>query len=283
MDNNLLDNLSGQEIKELINEKAININELTNSALEKVLDFEIQMLCHGSGNMDIIHQCSEVLDNRNKSNKLNEDEIRDIINKTKAKHITVVDVKNEPSKVAPVRKSRTLLKRIAIVAAAIIIMATTIAVIATAFDMDIIKFLKNITGEPNGTVVNVDEFTFYNSNGAKKYDTVQQMAEIENLEIMYPTSLPDGVDIRSIRLTNNANNNDMLQLITNNAKVNLHIELNASEFTEYSDNIYEHGGVKYYIHLDEGCIATCFYKSNVYYVSAENYDDLISIINSMKE
>ena len=40
MDKNLLDNMSGQELKEMINDEIITLEDLDNTALEKILDFE---------------------------------------------------------------------------------------------------------------------------------------------------------------------------------------------------------------------------------------------------
>lgn len=288
MDKNLLDNLSGQEIKELIDDEIMNLEELPDSALEKVLNFEIEMLCHGTGDMDIIRQCSEILDKRNKSNKLNEDEISDIINKTKSEHVTVINAENSPSTVTPQRKIRFVLKRIAIAAAAIMIMMTTTIAIAAAFGVDMFKYIRNITGEPDGTTVNVDEFTFYNAGKTKKYDSIQEMVESENLDIMYPTSFPEDTKIRTVWLSDTTNYENVVQIITFDTEVGVQIELNSIElnhieYSSSSDMIYEHNGLIYYISRAEAYVATCYYNKNTYYISAKNYEDLIFIINNMKE
>ena len=284
MDKILLDNMTGQEIKELIADEIITLQELDVPALEKVLDFEIEMICHGNGDMDIMRQCSEILDESSKSDKLNHDDILAVINKTKEEQVTIINADNAcPSVIAPQRKMRFVFKRIAIVAAAIIIMMTTTVAIAAAFGVNIFEYIKNIASEPDGTTVNIDEFTFYNANGSKKYDSIQQMVDRENLDIMYPTRLPDGVDIESIRLTDVENDNDCIQISTNIVSVNIQIELNASEITKFSEETYKHNEIIYYIHFEDVCMATCYYKNNKYYISANTYEDLILIINNMKE
>lgn len=284
MDKILLDNMTGQEIKELIADEIITLQELDVPALEKVLDFEIEMICHGNGDMDIMRQCSEILDERSKSDKLNHDDILAVINKTKEEQVTIINADNAcPSVVAPQRKIRFVFKRIAIVAAAIIIMMTTTVAIAAAFGVNIFEYIKNIASEPDGTTVNIDEFTFYNAKSTKKYNSIQEMVESENLDIMYPTRLPDGVDIESIRLTDNTNGNNMVQISTNIVSVNIQIELRTSELISYFDKIYENNEVIYYIRTKEACSATCYYKNNYYYISANTYEDLILIINNMKE
>ena len=282
MDKNLLDNMSGQEIKELIDDEIITLQELQDSALEKVLDFETEMLCHGTGDMDLIRQCSEILDERSKSDKLNHKEICDIINKAKSEYVTIINTDNSHS-VAPQRRIRFVLKRIAIVAAAIMIMMTTTVAVAAAFGVDILGYLKNIANEPKGTAVDIDEFTFYNANGSKRYDSIQEMVKTENLDIMYPTLLPEGVDVEIVSLTDTENNQSVVQIITNDSAVNIQIELDTSEFHTTIDTIYEHNERIYYIILEEHYVAVCYHKNNKYYISANNYEDLILIINNMKE
>ena len=81
MDKNLLDNMSGQELKEMINDEIITLEDLDNTALEKILTFETDMLCFGTGDMTIIRRCSELLNKRNDSDVLNKDKIISIIDK----------------------------------------------------------------------------------------------------------------------------------------------------------------------------------------------------------
>ena len=283
MEKHLLDNKSCQDIKELIADEIVNLQELDDSALEKVLDFETEMLCHGSGDMDIIRQCSHILDERRKSDKLNEEAISAIINKTKAEHVTIIDADNSRSDVVTHKRIRFVFKRIAIVAAAIMIALTSTFAIAVAFGVDIFEYLKIITGKPDGTTVNIDEFTFYNLDSSKQYDSIQEMVECENLDIMYPALLPDGIDIESIRLTNTENGKNTVQIFTNDSNVNIQIELDSNEIQNSSGNIYEHNNKTYYIFAEEQYLATCYYQNNKYYISAKTYEDLILIIDNMKE
>ena len=283
MAENPLENLTAQEIKVLIENEIVNLQELDDSALEKLLDFEIEMLCHGSGDMDLMRQCSDILDSRSNSDKLNADEISEIIDKTKSEHITIVSADNNRLTVSPRRKPRYVLKRIAIIAAAILIMLTSTVAIASAFGVDALKYLKNIIGKPDGTTVNIDEFTFYNADIQKKYDSVQKMIEEENLDIMYPALLPEGYDIESITLEIVENGRNAVLIATNDAYVGITIELDASEFDPDYDEIYEHNGIVYNIRKFESYWANCYYKNNSYYITANTYEELIFIIDNMKE
>ena len=285
MEKNLLDNMSGQEIKELIVDKIITLQELSDSALEKVLDFETEMLCHNSGDMDIIRQCSEILDERNKSDRLNEDEISTIINKAKTEHVSVVDADNAcPSVVAPQRKIRLIFKRIAIVAAAILVIMTTTVAIATAFGVDITRYLKSIMREPDGAVIHVDGMSIYNVKNPTIYKSVQEMLEAEKIDIMYPTVFPEGVTFKNICVGEHANGDQYIDFRVNDVWVGLSIELDAPKFTASNPITYEHNGITYYIDKSKnGWYATCYYNNDQYLIQAYSYDDLILIIDNMKE
>ena len=102
-------------------------------------------------------------------------------------------------------------------------MASTTIAVAAAFNVDISDYLKNIVKAPEGTTVNVDEFTFYKVGISKKYDSIQKVAEDENLDIMYPTLLPEGYDIESIQIVVEPNGQNTFQIFTNDAQVGIHI------------------------------------------------------------
>lgn len=280
---NPLDNMCGQEIKEMIENEIVSLQELDNPALEKLLAFETEMLCHGNGDMDIIRRCSALLDERSRSNKFDHVEISNIINKTKSEHITISDTVNSHDIDAPQRNKRFVLKRIAIIAAAILILITTTITIVAAFDIDISGLIKSIVGKPDGTTVNIDEFTFYNTDGSKKYDSVQKMIEEENLDIMYPTLLPEGTNLETLSLIAVQNNRDAILFATNDANVNIEIQLNTSEIHNSSDTIYEHNGIEYYVFSRDHYLAICYYNGDTYYIAANTYEDLILIIDNMKE
>ena len=275
--------MTGQEIKEMIDNELVSLQELTDSALEKVLDFETEMICHGSGDMEIIRRCSELLDQRSKSNKLNAVEISDIINKTKAEHVTVVDVDNGNSTAAP-RRIRLVLKRIAVVAAAIMIMLTATVSIAAAFDIGVTRYLKSIMKEPDGTVIHVDGMSIYNGKNPTVYYSVEELLEAEKVDIMYPTVFPESVTFKNIRFGERPSGHNGIRFRTNDIWVGVSIVLDAKKFAPSDDMIYEHNGVTYYIYTcEEGWFAICFYNNDQYFIGAYSYDDLKLIIDNMKE
>ena len=102
---------------------------------------------------------------------------------------------------------------------------------------------------------------------------------------MYPTKLPENVKIETIRLNKSSRENDKLRIITN-TEIIISIEKNASyeDIWDKHDSFYEINEVKYYIfQRNDVYLATCYHKGDYYSIQANNYDDLILIINNLKE
>lgn len=283
MDKILLDNMTGQEIKELIADEIITLQELDVPALEKVLDFEIEMICHGNGDMDVMRQCSEILDERSKSDKLNHDDILAIINKTKSEQVTIINADNAcPSVVAPQRKMRFVFKRIAIVAAAIIIMMTTTVAIAAAFGVNILGYLNQVIRQDKGSEIIAGDFTFHHQGEIKEYSSLEEMIEMEKLDILYPTELPDGIYIDKVMVLESPIAEKEICITTTDPNIIITV------FIEYYENIpafedaeiFQVNNCRFYI---ENNIAMCFNKGNYYSIKADDFDDLIMIIENFKE
>lgn len=278
-DKNILDNLSGQEIKEMIDVGKITLESLGTAALRKLMDYELDMLCIGKGDAELICKCSELLD-KTDPDPMTSEAFMNIIEKSKREHITVIDEATERNSMP---KKRFILKRTALVAAAVLILMTSTAAIAGALGFDIYKYISEIVREPEGTEINVDEFTFYHNGEVKQYASVEEMIENENLDIMYPARLPDGVRINKIYLTTEINGNRIIQIITNDVNVNYNIEFSNAPIESYSQEIIEYQGIEFHIKHEEPYSASFLYKNNKYCISATTKEDLILIIENLRE
>ncbi len=284
MDKNKLDNISGQEIRELIDDEIVNLQELSDSALQKVLDFETEMLCHGSGDMDMIRRCSEVLDKRSQSNKLCHSEISAIITKARSENVNVVDSgENTPSVTVPKRNRRFVLKRIAIVAAAVIaVMASTVAV-AAAFGVDIIEYLGDVVRQPEGTQADIDGYTFYHNGKMKQYSSIEKLLDEEDLDIMYPTKWPEGVSIKDVSVTQTSGGKETVYILTNEMNVSVRVDLSGIYTPDSQTESFQVNGLTCYIQPGNLVSVSFFYNNQVYYIKAKTLDDAILIIENMKE
>ncbi|MBR5779232.1 MAG: hypothetical protein IKY21_01245 [Clostridia bacterium] len=287
MDKNLLDNMSGQELKEMINDEIITLEDLDNTALEKILDFETDMLCFGAGDMTTIRRCSELLNKRNDSDVLNKDKIISIIDRVKREHVIIVDEeKTQESKAKVIRGKHIILRRIGLVAAIITVLMSVTVLVAAAFGVNIFEYISKIVRQDEGSQINVEQFTFHNGGEIKYYSSIEDMVEEQKWCIMHPTKLPENVTIEKITMYATTRGNDEICIITNNNNIKISIEKNAEnkDIWENHDSFYESNGTKYYVFQEDGVyLAICYHNGDYYSIQSNNYDELILIIDNLKE
>lgn len=280
MDKRMLDKMSGQEIKEMIFINKLSWEELDTTALEKLLDFETDRLCIGLGDMEIIDKCSRLLNDANADNILSDQDVMRIIENTKAKYVTIVDT---DAKSETRGKRIKIFRRIGLIAAVMALLFVGTTVIAAAFGVDILQCIADVVREPEGTKIDVEGFTFYHNGEGTQYSSIAEMIEKENLDIIYPTKLPEGISIDYIEMTKNAKGNEIIQVATNDTGVGFSIELSVDNFETTVSDIYEKEGKTYYIEKRNFYVAISYYKGNRYYITAETKEDLILIIDNIQE
>ncbi len=286
MDKNLLDNMSGRELKEMIDNKVITFEELDNAALEKIMNFEIDMLCHGSGDMMTIRRCSELLEKRNNDETLNKEKVISIINKAKNEHIIIVNEEGADQAKAKIGKRQNLiLRRIGLIAAVLTLMIATTVIVAAAFGVNIFEYIGEIVRQDEGAQITVDEFTFYHNGESKKYSSIEEMIEKENLDIMYPTKWPEGVNVERVTKYISERGTDMILILTNKANVCFSVEINPQETNGTHNDciVFKHNGATYYIFFEDTINAYCSYNGCHYSIQANNYDELIMIIENLRK
>lgn len=278
-----LDNLSGQEIKEMMINRVILIDEMDSTSLSKLMDYEIDMLCFGKGDISIIELCSKRLDELHGDDLVSKDKVTDIIEKVKEEHIMIVD-SDESVKTRKLQVYRGVLKKMLIAAIIMISLIATSVLVSVAFDIDIFGFLSDIIKEPEGTEYNIDRFTFYHNGNSVQYETMDEFIEKENINILYPNELPSGIVVERVIMSKSENNRDSIYINTSNPDILIYIEFDVTKSTTANDNqVYISNGVEYSIFKEDLYFATAFYKSNYYSIQADSYDNLIFIIEHFKE
>lgn len=281
-DNNILDKLTDQELREMIIDKNINLEELDSSTLKRLLDYEIYLICLGKGNPDFVEQCTLCLESSFANRTLSNAQMTRIIKETKEKHIVIIDdVNNSNINVQSICKRN--FRKIAIIAAAILLFAITSSLVAVAFDFNILEFLGSVARKDKGANVDESGFTFYNNGETKQYMSVEELIEEESVSIMYPSEFPDNIKLESITVGTNHNGNRFLTFVTDDSDTNITIELATKEFVSSSTTTYELNGIVYYIQEDEVCIAYSYHNGNSYYICAQTKENLLLIIEKMKE
>ena len=278
--------MSGQELKEMINDEIITLEDLDNTALEKILDFETDMLCFGTGDMTTIRRCSELLNKRNDSDVLNKDKIISIIDRVKREHVIIVDEeKTQESKAKVIKRKYITLRKISLVAAIITVLMSVTVLVAAAFGVNIFEYISKIVRQDEGSQINVEQFTFHNGGEVKVYSSIEEMEETENYNIMYPSKLPANVNITSVKINESEQGNRQIQFITNENETYVFIEKNKKAPSTLDKNsiLYEKNGVSFYIAQENIYFAFCYYNDDYYYIQTTTYEKLILILDNMKE
>lgn len=279
-----LDELNGQEIKELIDNGQLNIEELDYSSLMKVFDHETEMLVFGVGDMDFINKCSALLEKNQNEPTISSERLDGILGKTFDEHVTVTDSDGD------VRKSRRtppckrrVLRKIAVVAAIVALLVAGTTLIAAAFDVNIVEYIKKAVRDPGGYVFECDGYTVYCSDKEIRYPSIEQLAEENDLDILYPSVFPEDISVRRVALCTDHNGSTTVRLYTYDVYVGFEIQLSRPEFDMTLCEKMEINGDTYVIQRGEKMIGACRYlDGNVYYISARNEDELVLIIEGLR-
>ena len=260
-----------EEIKEMISCGKLEMSSLDSEFLRGLMDYETDLLCLGEGDVDIISNCADILCERDKDMMSHEDFMA-VVRKTLDKQT--------------VRK-RFSLKRALAVAAAVACLLVGSAVVASALGFNLFGFVDKIARKPAGTKWEEGGITIQNGGESKVYSTIEEAMEKENLDIMYPSSFPDGVVVKIIRV-NKLDDSKNIHILTENNDITIFIQTNvALTDDEFEDEeLYTKNGVDYILFEDdEECkyVAFCNVNGCAYTIQAKEYEDLIYIIENMED
>lgn len=276
---NEIENMSYSEIKEMINSGKIDLASLDVSVLQGLMDHETDMLCIGEGDVELISRCADVISER-ETELLSHDEFMSIVHEAADSFVTV------PKKA---KAKKFSLKRTLIIAAslALLIAACTFAVSTWGFSES--GFLRNLIKKPEGTIGEIGGITIQDGGKARTYSTIEEAIEKENLDIMYPTVFPDNIIVESVYITETNGDNKTFYLLTNDINVGFCVEIGTDNpKVDTKDlSVYEINGVKFYTFNDEEntkrYYALHYDDYNSYSIHANNYEELILILNGIKE
>ena len=290
MTDKILDNITGQEIKELIAKGKISIEKLDAPTLNKLIKYETDMLCFGKGDIEFICRCSDQLDIIS-NNPITDDEFYNAIKKAKSDYAVETESAEEGRKNIVSVKKHFVNRRICIVAA-IILMIVTTALTAVALGVNVFEnvfeYIRNMVFEPEGTYISADSLTFYNAGETNNYASIEELINAEQLNIMYPLEFPENIHITSVRVNASEIGEKNIMVLTNdqNIIIDINTEVSHTDNTFGDCEKYEHNGCTYYIFKDEllnRYSGYCIYNNNEYVISTDSYKNLLIIIKGMKE
>lgn len=277
MSETIFDNLTGQELKELINSKQCSLEDLDRSALGRLFDYESNLVEKGEGNNDLLCNCAEML-----FALKNDDEDYDTKFAYLLKEAAAASIANPDG----IEKGKTRIrgyKKALLVAAIAIILIISASLIAGAFGYNILEFFKYIASKPSGTIEEHEGLTYINDGTVIMYDTIEEMLQNEKTSIMYPNKLPEGVEITSVRVAKGDTGIRIVTFLTNVDSISISVEVNTKQIPKISeDDIVVHYRDCTFVVIDD-IIASGIIKNNYYSISARTNDELISIIQELKE
>lgn len=212
-------------------------------------------------------------------------------------HLTGDDIKNETQKILQkYNKSRQKLlkhklKKSLTITACIILVLCMMNFIAYAFGFNSLNVLKQwsmyLLDMPTGIELEKEQITFIKSSLKHQYDSVSDLISGENLHIMYPDYLPEGILLNRIDFIDN-NDISTYIFVFNKNILSFIISDKYPEDTvkklESSANIYKMNNINFYIlSMDDGTWQAVFIFNNMLYnIIYNDYNQLIKIINNIK-
>ncbi len=275
-----LDNISGQEIKELIAQGKLDINTASEETLQKLLDYETDLLFCDTADMELIRACSARLELL-RGDGLKTDKTTDvIINEAVNTNISDTGIKKR----LPKRKLLT----VAIIAATL----ASLTLVSTASITARQKGLAYVSNNPVGTTIEMNEsetgdyaYTITHIKPDTSYDSLESLLADIGRDLFYPAKLPGGAELKRL-VVDKVDGYYNIEMSTNGASACVSVTLDYC-FTEDMVNksfyeTYTAHGIEFYVNPC-GDFAFCIDNGDYYCITAKSRDDLIFIIDNLKK
>lgn len=190
----------------------------------------------------------------------------------------------------PKKKIKKSVRIIAILAASLAVLLLSVTIGAAVQGKPVMQFISEniqaILGMNTGDKLGNGNVTLIKYGESSNYSSVEEAIATIDIDILYPSYLPEGVEIERIVVAENGEDGFRILLLSNYE--NLRIEIIAPTQTSSEDLttycIYNNGEFDFYI-LEKAtiCQAMIWYKDIEYRVVHNNYYELINILNGIKE
>lgn len=192
-----------------------------------------------------------------------------------------------------VPNSRKVLKKnkVLFIAAVIAILVTLLTIVSVAFEWNIFEELKNRFGTVADMPVNeemvVDGKTVIMYGDFEKYKTIEDALKSRSIDVLYTEDLPNEIYIEKI-VYYNENNTNKLSYVMNNKTLVFNIVFNQG-ISESIQNMYEtiivNNWVCYVCTMPDLNQTQLYfeYEGNTYYFSYTDKQELIGIVENLKE
>ncbi len=230
---------------------------------------------------DLVTECVDFLMELEGKEKLAKSEIEQRVNE--------IPFKGKVTAIGSYAKKKIRAKRLAVIAAILAVIIALFGIIAIAsgdfLDELIMKLDDSFHEWIESGPKEYGDITFYTSDETKTYSSIEELAESERIEILYPSWLPENEKIISIwRLVEGESERYLLQCDISTHSIE--IEANTDLHEDYIFNCTEKTISDYLIYykVTPQYIQGIFtYKNNLYIVKSNTRDNLFKIIENLKE
>ena len=268
-------------------ENNINSKEKLIAYLSLIRDQETEKPLDEADN-DLIKACVELLlELQGKEVTLSTEDIEELVRKIPFSDTEMIKTVNAKGKVRKFKK-----KKILLIAAVIAILVAILSIVSIAFEWNIFDSIRDKFGSLLNSPIGVEQtengITFENLGEIKRYENVEQVIENEDLDILLPTKLPNGLEIDLIKVYNIDGLNETF-ISFNNENLSCSIKHNTNIPVEVINNcndVIETNTLKCYIieKTDVGLLQIYFYhKNNSYRYTYNDKQLLLEIIENLEE
>ncbi len=230
---------------------------------------------------DLVTECVDFLMELEGKEKLTKEEIE--------QRVSEIPFKGKVTAISSYAKKKIRAKRLAVIAAVLAFIFALLGIIAIASGdaaYELIRQLGNTIFEwVDGNPMKYENITLVKLNETKTYSSIEELAESEEIDILYPTWLPENEKIVKIwYLIEGETERYLLQC--DNPLHSIEIRVNTNLEEDYKLNCQEieiAGHLVYYENNAQYIQANFVYKNNKYAIQSDTEDNLFKIVENLKE
>lgn len=230
---------------------------------------------------DLVTECVDFLMELEGKEKLTKQEIEQRVNE--------IPFKGKVTAIGSHVKKKIRAKRIAVIAAVLAVILALFGIIAVASSDSALELTrtiaKTIIEMVGGTSAEYGNITVIKPNETKTYSSIEEFAKDEEIEILYPSWLPENEKIISIMYLLEGGT-ESYTLINSTPEHSIGITLESKLAEEIKSNSNQKEIAGYTIYYQETPLyiqADFIYKNNHYAIKADTEDNLFRIIENLKE
>lgn len=230
---------------------------------------------------DLVTECVDFLMELEGKERLTKAEIEQRVN--------AIPFKGKVTAIGSYTKKRLRAKKLAVIAAVLAFIIALFGIIAIASGNTFSELLRNMGNSFHEWIESGPkehgDITLYKSDVTKTHSSIEELAESEGIEILYPTWLPENEKIINVwHLVEGKLERYLLQCDVSNHTIE--IKFNTELHKDYILNCTETeiaSFLVYYKETPQFIQGTFTYKNNLYNIKSNTKDNLFKIIENLKE